>query len=63
MSPRNADVEPVNWEERLRAAVEDSTRRRRAREAERREFARRRAHGLIDRNAVRLAEARRRRAA
>jgi len=43
MSSRDAGFEPVNWQERLHAAVEESTRRRRAREAERREFARRRA--------------------
>jgi hypothetical protein len=65
MSPRISWNEPPSatgsqsWEERFRAAVEQSVRRREARSAERQEFARRRAHGLIDRNAARLAEVRR----
>ncbi|MDY7084290.1 MAG: hypothetical protein SYR96_04230 [Actinomycetota bacterium] len=63
MSSRDTGFEPVNWQARLHAAVEESTRRRRDREAGRREFARRRAHGLIDRHAARLADIRRRRAA
>lgn len=49
---------PDDWPARLRAAAEESARRRRRRVADRREAAQRRAHGLIDRNALRLAEAR-----
>jgi hypothetical protein len=60
MSPRRTWNEPESWDERFRAAVEQSAHRRRARLAERQELARRRAHGLIDRNAARLAEVRRR---
>ncbi|MCO8272699.1 hypothetical protein M1L60_19070 [Actinoplanes sp. TRM 88003] len=60
MSPRSNWNEPDTWDERFRVAVEQAARRREARRAERQEFARRRAHGLIDRNAARLAEVRRR---
>ena len=59
MSPRSTWNEPETWDERFREAVERSARRRQARLAERQELARRRAHGLIDRNAARLAEVRR----
>jgi hypothetical protein len=49
-----------DWQERLRERTAESLRRRSARAAEREILARRRAHGLVDRNAARLAEARRR---
>ncbi|WP_250000801.1 hypothetical protein [Actinoplanes sp. M2I2] len=64
MSPRRIwdpqpRTEPQTWPERVHAAAEESERRRVARRAEREHHARRRAHGLIDRHAARLAEARR----
>jgi hypothetical protein len=51
-----------HWQERLRAASAESLRRRQARAAERAAQARRRTHGLIDRQAARLALIRERRA-
>ncbi|MGK5681252.1 hypothetical protein [Actinoplanes sp. URMC 104] len=58
MSSRNVGYQPESWEARVRAGVEAAVRRREARAAERRAHARRRAHGMIERHAVRLAEAR-----
>jgi len=49
-----------DWQDRLRQQTDESRRRRAARAADREAMARRRAHGLVDRNAARLAEARRR---
>lgn len=47
-----------DWPERFRAQTAEALCRRAARAALRREHARRRAHGMIDRNAGRLADAR-----
>ncbi len=63
MSSRSFENEPETGDERLRVAVERSVRRRRVRDDERRERARRRAPGLDDRHAARLADVRRRAAA
>ncbi|WP_250035781.1 hypothetical protein [Paractinoplanes maris] len=65
MSPRKVwepqpRTEPQTWQERVHAAAVESARRRQTRDAERQEQARRRAHGLVDRHAARLAEVRRR---
>jgi len=49
-----------DWAERLRARTEESRRRAAARAADRRAQALRRANGLVERNAARLADARRR---
>lgn len=43
------------WQERLRAAVEETLRRRAAKKAERLEFQTRRNHGLVQRHAAKLA--------
>jgi hypothetical protein len=51
-----------HWQDRLRAASAKSLRRRQARATERAAQARRRTHGLIDRQAARLALIRERRA-
>jgi hypothetical protein len=48
------------WQARLRSQREEAVRRRRGRAMMRRERTGRRAHGLIERHAARLAEARRR---
>jgi len=57
---QSTEFVPVDWPERLRQRTAETARRRAARAAERESMARRRAHGLVDRNAARLAEARRR---
>jgi hypothetical protein len=48
------------WRARLRSQCEEALRRRRGRTMMRRERTGRRAHGLIERHAARLADARRR---
>jgi hypothetical protein len=53
-------VSDDQWQVRLRLQSEEWSRRRAARLAVRRQHTQRRAHGMIDRNAARLAEARRR---
>lgn len=53
-SPADTD----DWPARLRLRAAATMRRRAARKAFRQETARRRAHGMIDRNALRLARAR-----
>lgn len=48
-------IEPIDWDARLRAAVEETLRKREARRNERETFARRRNHGLKARHAAKLA--------
>jgi hypothetical protein len=48
----------AGWEERLRLAAGETLRRRAARAEARKEFARRRAHGMVDRQAQRLSQVR-----
>lgn len=50
-----ADMEPIDWEARLRASVEETLRKREAKRAERQMFAVRRMHGLAARHAAKLA--------
>lgn len=47
-----------DWEKRLERAVAEAMRRRRARKAERQEFAERRSHGLAARHEAKLARLR-----
>ncbi|MET8150240.1 hypothetical protein ACIBSW_13115 [Actinoplanes sp. NPDC049668] len=47
--------EPIDWEARLRAAVEETLRKRAQRRDERAEFKRRRDYGLQQRHAAKLA--------
>lgn len=48
------EFEPIDWEARLRAAVEETLRKRAQRRAERLEFQTRRAYGLQQRHAAKL---------
>jgi hypothetical protein len=57
-APGPPHVGEAGWEERLRLAAGETLRRRAARAAARREFARRRAHGMVDRQAQRLSRVR-----
>lgn len=49
------EFEPIDWEGRLRAAVEETLRKRAQRRAERVETKRRRDYGLQQRHAAKLA--------
>lgn len=49
------EFEPIDWEARLRAAVEETLRKRAKRRAERLEFQTRRNYGLQARHAAKLA--------
>lgn len=51
-------MEPIDWDERLRAAVEATLRKRAAKRAERAEFKRRRDYGLVQRYALKTARIR-----
>jgi hypothetical protein len=48
------DIPEIDWEARLRAAVEETLRKRARRNAERAEFKRRRNHGLKARHQQKL---------
>ncbi len=56
----NTGVTTESWRPDLLARAEEARRRRAARQQQRRLAAARRAHGMVERNAARLAEARRR---
>jgi hypothetical protein len=57
-APGPLRVSEVGWEERLRLAAGETLQRRAVRAAARSEFARRRAHGMVDRQAQRLSRVR-----
>jgi hypothetical protein len=50
-----SDIEPIDWDARLQAAVEETLRKRAQRKAERLEFKRRRDYGLKARYAAKEA--------
>jgi len=59
-SELSTGVTTESWRAGLMARAEETRRRRTARQQQRRLAAGRRAHGMVERNAARLAEARRR---